>query len=192
MVIRSGLISLCFVFAASTAFAQEAPYADRDTNVVVPHRTDQLELLGTGAFGVFGRETGTAGAYALGGEAAYVFGGLHGIRLGYLYGEGIFGPSVHMIDLDYSVQWSSRRWRRKLWVDVGALLGPSMGIVSYGGNQPDVHTTFGARGGVFADVHLGWLTLGGDASYRFGFSNDFGAETFGSVGIHAGVTVDVL
>ena len=187
MVIRSGLVSMCFVLASSNALAQEAPYAPHDSSVIVVPRNNQLSVYGTGALGVFGRESGNVS----GGEAAYVLGGLHGFRVGYLYGAGVFGPEVHMVDLDYSVQWTSKRWRGKLWGDVGALLGPALGVVSYGGNQPDVHATFGGRAGVFADAHFYWLTLGADGSYRFGFSSDYGAEVFASIGLHLGVTLDI-
>lgn len=89
------------------------------------------------------------------------------------------------------MQWNSKRDLRGVSASVGALIGPALGYVSYGGDNPQEHVTFGGRAGVFADLHLGWFTLGVDSSMRFGMASGFGAESFASAGLHAGVRFDV-
>lgn len=192
MVIRTGLVSLSLLFAASTALADETNYAARDTNVTkIDAPRDRVEVYGGLAMGTFTREAGSQGGFALGGEAAYVFNGIHGIRVGYGYGGGIFGPTVHLFDLDYSAQWNTSNRLDKVSASFGVLFGPSVGIVSYDGNDPQQHATFGGRAGAFADLHLWWATIGLDGSFRFGMSSGYGAESWGCVGLHAGITFDI-
>lgn len=189
MVIRSGLVILSLGLASSTALAEEPRFADHDTDVSIGGPHDQVAVYGTGAIGLFAREAGTSSGGAMGGEAAYIFRGVHGIRLGYAYGAGIFGPAVHVVDLAYSAQWNTSRKLEGVSGSFGAILGPSLGIVSYGGNMPDVHATFGARAGLFANLHVWWFLVGVDASYRLGLSG-YGAESLGCVGLHAGIAFD--
>lgn len=191
MVNRTCLVAISLVLAAPSAFAEEGRYADADAAVSSPRPNDRVSAVGGFGLGVFGRETGTEGGGALGGDFAYLFGGVHGIHLGYAFATGVFGPEVHLADVDYSWQWNTSPALRGVSGSFGFLIGPSLGFVSYGGNTPQEHTTFGGRAGLFADLHLWAFTVGIDGSYRFGMSSGFGAESFGSLGVHAGVSFEL-
>jgi len=191
MVIRTCLLSFPLLFAASTALADETRYAEPDTSVRAERAPDRIAFFGTLAAGSFGREAGSEDGAALGGEVAYLFRGMQGVRVGYAYGAGLFGPEVHLFDLDYSVQWNTSDRLRGVSGSFGGLIGPAVGYVSYGGDDPQVHATFGGRAGVFADLNLWWFVVGADASIRLGMSTNYGAESFASFGVHAGVRFDV-
>lgn len=154
-----------------------------------PH--NRLGVYALGGAGVFGRSADANAGYSFGGELAYVFRGSQGIRVGYSYGVGVFGPEVHAFDVAYSYQWNTHPHIDGVTLSFGLLFGPSLGIVSYDGNQPDVHATFGGRAGSFFDVNIWMLTVGVDGGYRFGFSNPYGAESYATLGLHLGITLEL-
>jgi hypothetical protein len=120
-----------------------------------------------------------------------MFKGTQGARVGYAYGVGVFGPEVHVVDVDYSWQYNTHRDLKKLTGSFGVLFGPSAGFVNYLGNTPDQHVSFGGRAGAFADLNIWNFALGIDGGYRFGFASGYGAEGFGTLGVHLGLTLDV-
>ncbi len=195
MVNRSIIVaSLLAVFVASPALADDsirvAPDANADTQVADAQRSARMGIYGTAGFGVFARQQDANDGVSLGGELAYLFDGHQGLRFGYSYGAGIFGPEVNAFDLDYSIQFNTHPHLKHVTASFGALIGPSFGIVSYDGNDPDVHATFGGRVGAFADLNVWMFTVGADASYRVGFSNPYGAESYATFGLHAGITFE--
>lgn len=196
MVIRSGSISLFLFFLAAPCFADDSASrvgdAPRDdSGAAVARPPDRIGFYGMGGLGIFHRDGDGSGGPSMGGELAYVFHGSHGLRLGYSYGVGIFGPEVNAFDLAYSYQWSTRPRLDGVGVSGGLLFGPSVAIVNYDGNQPDIHATFGGRAGGFVDLNLWMFALGVDASYRFGFSNPYGPESYAVLGAHLGVTFEI-
>ena len=197
MVIRSCSISLFLVFLAAPCFADDTvsrvgDVSRDDSHDAVARPPDRLGFYGMGGLGIFQRSSDGAGGPSMGGEIAYAVNAAHGLRLGYSYGVGIFGPEVNAFDLDYSYQWNTRPRLDGVGVSAGVLLGPSVAIVSYDGNVPDIHATFGGRVGGFVDVNLWMVALGLDASYRFGFSNPYGAESYAVLGAHLGVTFEIF
>lgn len=191
MVNRTCVVAVSLFLAAPSAFADETRYADADTAVSVPRANDRVSAVGGVAIGLLGRESGDATGGAIGGDVAYLFNGVHGIHVGYAYAGAVFGPEVHIADVDYSWQWNTSPELRKVTASFGILIGPSLGFVSYGGNAPQEHATFGGRAGLFADLHLWQFTIGVDGTYRLGFASGFGAESFGSLGLHAGVSFEI-
>jgi hypothetical protein len=195
MVNRTYLALLGVIFCARSAAADEPSRviadANADTNAGVERTRDRIGVYGTVGMGALSRPGETVGGGTLGGEVALVLGGLHGLRVGYAYSAAVFGPEVHVFDLDYTIQWNSHRRMKGVTGSVGLMLGPSVASVSYGGNQPDGHATFGGRVGAFADLNLWMVTLGLDLSGRLGLSSAYGAESLASVGLHAGLTFDV-
>jgi len=186
MVNRTCLASLFGLFLASPALAAENDYAVSDKPV-----SDRVSATGGVGISTFARGSGTGAGPSIGGDVSWMFHGIHGVRVGYAYGVGIFGPEVHAVDVDYRWQWSSAPELRKLTESVGVFFGPSVGFVSYDGSNPQEHVSFGGNAGAFADLHIWVVTLGIDASYRFGFASGYGGEGFGTVGLHAGLTFDV-
>ena len=191
MVNRTSLFFFFAFFIPSTAFA------DPDSGVTANEASrDRVVAVANGGLGVMSRQaTGTAdgssGGFTWGGELAWLFHGTQGVRVGYAYGIGVFGPELHVIDVDYTWQYNTQRDLKKLTGSFGVVVGPSVGFVSYLGNTPDQHATFGGRAGAFADLNIWNFALGIDGSYRFGYASGYGAEGFGTFGIHAGVTFDV-
>ncbi len=191
MVIRATLFALSTFFFASIAFA------DPDSGVTekeAPH--DRVLAVANGGLGLMSRQAPTNGSatgsgYTFGGDLAWLFNGNQGVRVGYAYGIGIFGPEVHVVDAGYTWQYNTHRDLKKLTASFGFVLGPSVGFVNYLGNNPDEHVTFGGRAGAFADLDIWNFALGVDASYRFGFASGYGAEGFGTIGAHLGLTFDV-
>jgi hypothetical protein len=191
MVIRATLFALSTFFFASIAFA------DPDSGVSekeAPH--DRVVAVANGGLGFMARqasagEPATGGGFSCGGDIAWLFEGNQGVRVGYAYGIGIFGPELHVVDVGYTWQYNTQRDLKKLTGSFGFVIGPSVGFVNYLGNTPDEHVAFGGRAGAFADLNIWNFALGLDASYRFGFASGYGAEGFGTVGAHLGLTFDV-
>lgn len=191
MVIRTTLFSLCAFFLANTAFA------DPDSGVTEkepPH--DRVVAVANGGLGFMSRqappgESASGGGPTLGGDIAWLFKGNQGVRVGYAYGLGVFGPEIHVVDVDYTWQYNTQRDLKKLTGSFGVVFGPSVGFVNYLGNEPDQHMSFGGRAGAFADLNIWNFAIGVDASYRFGLASGYGAEGFGTVGAHVGLTFDV-
>src|SRR5439155_21849580 len=109
----------------------------------------------------------TANGFTGGVDVAWLFKGNQGVRVGYAYGQGIFGPQLHVVDVGYTLQYNTSPKLKGLTGSFGAVLGPSVGFVSYSDNMADEHVTFGGRAGAFADLNLWNFALGVDPSYRF-------------------------
>jgi hypothetical protein len=192
MVIRTCSVSLFALFFAVPALADDAHYADPDTSVSAKERPrDRFGAVGNAGLGIMSRAVDSSGGPTFGGDVSYMFAGTQGVRVGYAYALGIFGPEIHVADIDYSWQYNTSRELKRVTGSFGLVLGPSVGFVSYLGNNPDNHVSFGGRAGAFADMHIWNFTLGVDGSYRFGFASGYGAEGFGSLGVHAGLTFDI-
>jgi len=193
MVNRTTLASsLCAFFLANTAFADP----DRGvTEKEPPH--DRVVAVANGGLSIMSRQVSdpkseaTANGITMGGDVAWLFGGNQGVRVGYAYGAGIFGPSLHVVDVDYTLQYNTSPKLTGVTGSFGVVLGPSMGFVSYSSNNANEHVTFGGRAGAFADLDIWNFALGIDGSYRFGFASGYGAEGFGTFGVHLGLTFDV-
>jgi len=192
MVIRTTLFSLSAFFLANTAFA------DPDSGVTEkekPH--DRVVAVANGGLGFMSRQVSdpkseaNVGGFTGGADFAWLFKGNQGVRVGYAFGQGIFGPELHVVDVGYTVQYNTSPKLKGVTGSFGAVLGPSVGFVSYSSNMADEHTSFGGRAGAFADLNVWSFALGIDASYRFGFASGYGAEGFGTVGAHLGLTFDV-
>jgi hypothetical protein len=191
MVNRTTLFFFCAFFLANTAFA------DPDSGVTEKAPShDRVVAVANGGLGFMSRqaqagESGTGGGFTWGGDVAWLFHGIQGVRVGYAYGIGVFGPELHVIDVDYTWQYNTQRDLKKLTGSFGFVFGPSVGFVNYLGNTPEQHVTFGGRAGAFADLNIWNFALGVDGSYRFGFASGYGAEGFATVGVHLGLTFDV-
>lgn len=192
MVNRTTLFALSTFFFASTAFADpDSGVTEKDK----PH--DRVVAVANGGLGFMSRQVSdpksdaTAGGFTGGVDLAWLFKGNQGVRVGYAFGQGIFGPELHVVDVDYTFQYNTSPKLKGLTGSFGALLGPSIGFVSYSDNMADAHTSFGGRAGAFADLNIWNFAIGVDASYRFGFASGYGAEGFGTVGAHVGLTFDV-
>ena len=192
MVNRTTLFALSTFFFASTAFA------DPDSGVSEKEPShDRVVAVANGGLGFMSRSTsspttpGASAGFAWGGDVAWLFKGIQGVRVGYAYGIGIFGPELHVVDVGYTWQYNTHRELKKLTGSFGFTLGPSVGFVNYLGSNPDEHVTFGGRVGAFADLNIWNFALGIDGGYRFGFASGYGAEGFGTFGAHLGLTFDV-
>jgi len=192
MVNRTTLFFLCTFFLAGSAFA------DPDSGVSEKERPhDRVVAVANGGLGFMARQVSdpksdtTAGGFAGGGDLAWLFKGTQGVRVGYAFGQGGFGPQVHVVDVDYTWQHNTNEKLEKVTGSFGVLIGPSVGFVNYLGDNPDQHVSFGGRAGAFADLNIWNFAIGVDASYRFGFASGYGAEGLGTVGAHIGLTFDV-
>ena len=196
MVNRTSLASSIFgIFAFSLA---NTAFADPDSGVSEKESShDRVVAVANGGLGFMSRSgtstnpADSSGGPTWGGDVAWLFHGIQGVRVGYAYGVGIFGPELHVIDVDYTWQHNTQHELKGLTGSFGFVFGPSVGFVNYLGNDPQEHVSFGGRAGAFADLNIWNFALGLDASYRFGFSSGYGAEGFGQVGAHLGLTFDV-
>ena len=193
MVNRTTLFcSLCAFFLANTAFAEpDGAVTEKDK----PH--DRVVAVANGGLSVMSRQVSDAKSEATvsgitgGADLAWLFKGNQGVRLGYAFGQGLFGPELHVVDVGYTVQYNTSPKLKGVTGSFGAVLGPSVGFVSYSHDMSEEHTSFGGRAGAYADLNLWNFALGVDASYRFGFASGYGAEGFGTFGAHLGLTFDV-
>ena len=169
----SKLRSLCVLAALSTALSMaRSSHADVPTEPEAPPPPAlRIGAALTGGYASLERSTSdptnTTGGFTLGGELRVNPWSAHGILLAYTDAEGIFGPSVNIVDAAYSLRLLSSA---KLEGVTGAVyldLGPSVGYVRGASPTPN-HAVLGGRASVTCDLQLANVVVGVTMGYRGG------------------------
>ncbi|MBS2014346.1 MAG: hypothetical protein JST00_15775 [Deltaproteobacteria bacterium] len=116
----------------------------------------------------------------------------HGVAAGFMYGGGVFGPNVAIVEASYSYALTDPRPLTGFSTAAYLEVGPSLGFVTTAAPAPD-HTVLGAHASFVGDLQLANFTLGIDAGYRggvpLGGAKD-GWEGALVAGAHVGVALD--
>jgi hypothetical protein len=169
------LVVLVSMFFVGTAQADEEP-----PSVTTPaHIAEAIDgvRVGTAAsigFAEFHRSVGVPSVEAgatIGGELRVHPYSSHGFLAGFMYGGGIFGPTVTTLDADYSLCVSCPRSLEGVTGAVYLDVGPSLGFVHVSSGSP-LHHVLGGRVAAAADLQLGSFTVGLMLGYRGGVPID--------------------
>lgn len=173
---------------ANNALADEAPPPDADPAA----RIGVTANIGAAFFQRSSTSPTSESGGFLGGEVRVHPLPMHGFVLGYTHAGGIFGPTVSIVDVAYSLRLVGPQRLRGITGAIYLDVGPSAGFVFVHHEDP-THAVLGGRVSIGSDLQLANVVVGGFFAYRGGIPVGApdaweGAVTFG---LRVGATFDV-
>ena len=173
---------------ANVALADDAPPPQTDPAARISVTAD----IGAASFQRSSTSPTSESGGFIGGEVRVHPLPMHGFVLGYTHANGIFGPTVSIVDAAYSLRLVGPRRLQGVTGAIYLDVGPSAGFV-YVHHEDPTHAVLGGRISLASDLQLANFTAGAFFAYRGGVPIGApdaweGAVTFG---LRLGVAFDV-
>ncbi len=202
-----------FVLLAALAATEATAFADDEEPAATPPppeppwRGTRLAFDVSGGFGgyyrsnrptyfdqasqTYGVARGSEGGFELGGSVHVHPHQLHGFFVGGSHGGGVFGPTVTILNLGYSIRIGAPTNIRGVFFDGLVDIGPAMGFVQNASVQPD-HVALGGHVAASAQLNFWNFYLGARIAGNAGASTapGGGLDAAYMFSLNVGFTVD--